>query len=143
MKSPACSPNSDGRSPLLCVGRLHAKHRRRDVPCPVDEDKLNALLQGELPVLVDFWAEWCGPCVMMEGIIKDFAGLHQARVTVAKLDATLHPKSTKKYQVRGLPTLVLFKDCKETARHIGSLSSKELVAFVETHLNTPEQGDKP
>jgi thioredoxin 1 len=79
-------------------------------PIPANERKLQELLQGNIPVLVDFWTEWCGPCVMMEGVIKDFAKKYQGKVIVAKVDATINPKLTKKYNVMGYPTLMLFID---------------------------------
>lgn len=103
-------------------------------PIPVNQQKLQELFAGDLPVLVDFWTEWCGPCLMMEGVIKDFAKSHQAKVRVAKVDATINPKLTKKYNVMGYPTLMLFINGREVNRFVGGLNYRWLVKFVEDSL---------
>lgn len=103
-------------------------------PVPANEERLQGLLQGDLPVLVDFWTEWCGPCVMMEGVVRDFAKSHQGRVMVAKVDATLNPKLTRKYNVMGYPTLMVFVDGTEVSRFVGGLNYQWLVKFVEDTL---------
>ena len=103
-------------------------------PIPVNEQKLQRLLTENIPVLVDFWTEWCGPCVMMEGAIKDFAKSYEGKVIVAKVDATINPKLTKRYNVMGYPTLMLFIDGKEVNRVVGGLNYKWIVKFVEETL---------
>jgi thioredoxin 1 len=105
-------------------------------PIPVNEIKLFGLLKKDIPVLVDFWTEWCGPCVAMEGIIKGLAKSYEGRLVVAKVDATINPKLTKKYNVMGYPTLILFINGKEVSRHTGALSYKWLVSFVEQNLHS-------
>jgi thioredoxin 1 len=103
-------------------------------PIPVNEAGLKKLLEGNQPVLVDFWTEWCGPCIMMEGSLKEFAKHYEGKIFVAKVDATINPKITKKYSVMGYPTLVLFFEGEELGRITGSLNYKWLVQFVDNYL---------
>jgi thioredoxin 1 len=101
-----------------------------DQPIPVNETKLQKLLVGDQPVLVDFWTEWCGPCIMMEGSLKEFAKQYEGKFVVAKVDATINPKLTKKYNVMGYPTLLLFFDGEELGQITGSLNFTWIVRFV-------------
>lgn len=104
------------------------------MPIPVNEQKLQKLLERDLPVLVDFWTEWCGPCLLMEGVVKEFAKSHQDKVVVAKVDATINPRLTRKYNVMGYPTLILFVAGKEVNRVVGSVYYRWLVKFIEDNL---------
>lgn len=93
-----------------------------------DQDVLNA--QG--PVLVDFWAEWCGPCKMIAPALEDLAGEMGDKVRVAKLNIDDNPGTPNKYGVRGIPTLMLFKDGQVAATKIGALPKSALRQWVES-----------
>jgi thioredoxin 1 len=106
-----------------------------DRPIPVNEVKLLKLLDQDLPVLVDYWTEWCGPCIAMEGSVKEFAKSYEGKVIVVKVDATINPRLTKKFHVMGYPTLLLFVRGEEVSRYVGALNYKWLVEFVEHGLS--------
>ena len=92
------------------------------------------VLMSEKPVLVDFWAEWCGPCKMIAPVLEDVAKSYAGRLTVAKLDIDANPAVTTKYGIRGIPTLILFKDGQVHAQKVGALSRSQLTAFVDSNL---------
>jgi thioredoxin 1 len=89
-----------------------------------------------LPVLVDFWAEWCGPCQALSPILKELAGEYSGRVVVAKLNIDDNPVTAPKYHVRSIPTLLLFKQGEVVATQVGALSLKELRDFLKNHLGS-------
>jgi thioredoxin 1 len=91
------------------------------------------VLQSSKPVLVDYWAEWCGPCRMIGPIIEESATRYADRMTVVKLNIDENPATPTRYHVRGIPTLMLFKDGQLAATHVGSLSKGQLQAFVEAN----------
>ena len=92
------------------------------------------VLGSDLPVLVDFWAEWCGPCKMIAPVLEEIAGDYAGKLKVAKLNIDQNEATAPKYGIRSIPTLILFKNGQPEATKIGAMSKSELAAFIEQAL---------
>ncbi len=92
------------------------------------------VLQSATPVLLDFWAEWCGPCKMIAPILDDIATEYGSKLKVAKINIDENQQTPAQFGVRGIPTLMLFKGGSVEATKVGALSKSQLVAFLDGHL---------
>lgn len=97
-----------------------------------DADFESAVSQSKEPILVDFWAEWCGPCKQLSPILDEVANELGSKVTVAKVNIDDNPESPQKYGVRGIPTLILFKDGKPVATKVGSMPKSQLLEWLNS-----------
>ncbi|MBF6617384.1 thioredoxin TrxA [Pollutimonas thiosulfatoxidans] len=92
------------------------------------------VIQSDVPVLVDYWAPWCGPCKMIAPLLEDAAKQYEGRVIIAKVNVDENPDTAAKYGIRGIPTLMLFKNGAAAATKVGALSKSQLGSFLDESL---------
>ena len=101
----------------------------------VTDDTFEAeVIKSSNPVLVDYWAEWCGPCKMIAPILEEIASEYTGKVRIAKLNIDENPQTPPRYGIRGIPTLMLFKDGNVEATKVGALSKSQLTAFLDSNI---------
>ena len=99
-----------------------------------DADFSTAVLGSDVPVLVDFWAEWCGPCKAIAPLLDDVAKTYDGKVKIVKINIDDNPQTPRQYAVRGIPTLMMFKGGKVAGTHVGLAGKPQLTAFIDKSL---------
>jgi len=99
-----------------------------------DDTFADEVLKSDIPVLVDYWAEWCGPCKLIAPVLDEIAQEYVGRLKIAKLNIDENPGTPPKYGIRGIPTLMLFKDGEVEATKVGALAKSQLTAFIDSNL---------
>ena len=94
----------------------------------------SVIKDAQTPVLVDFWAEWCGPCKMIAPVLEELATEYAGRLTIAKLNVDDHREATEKFNIRGIPTLILFKNGEPEVTKVGALTKSQLAAFLDSNI---------
>jgi thioredoxin 1 len=105
-----------------------------DIVYVTDDSFETEVLKSDIPVLVDYWAEWCGPCKMIAPILDEIVGEYAGKLKVAKLNIDENTATPPKYGIRGIPTLMIFKNGDVEATKVGALSKSQLTAFIDSSL---------
>ncbi len=105
-----------------------------DISQITDDRFEQEVLKSEQPVLVEYWAEWCGPCKMIAPLLDEIAGEYKGKLRVAKINIDDNPNTPPKYGVRGIPTLMIFKNGNAEATKVGALSKSQLTAFIDQSI---------
>lgn len=92
------------------------------------------VLKSDIPVLLDFWAEWCGPCKMITPILEEIASTYAGKLKIMKLNVDENTQTPAKYAIRGIPTLILFKNGQAQATKVGAATKSQLTAFLDSHI---------
>jgi thioredoxin 1 len=128
-------PESFRRSLLnICGAQFPEESMSEHILHVTDTNFKSEVLDSGTPVLVDYWAEWCGPCKMIAPILEEVAKEYSGKLKIAKLNIDENPKTPGEYGIRGIPTLILFKGGNVEATKIGALSKSQLTAFIDSNL---------
>ena len=99
-----------------------------------DAEFENQVIKSEKPILVDYWAEWCGPCKMIAPILEEVSSEMSDKIIIGKLNVDENSQTPPKYGIRGIPTLMIFKDGNAVGTHVGALSKSDLIKFIESNI---------
>ena len=99
-----------------------------------DSEFENQVIKSEKPILVDYWAEWCGPCKMIAPILEEVSTEMSDKIIIGKLNVDENSQTPPKYGIRGIPTLMIFKDGNAVGTHVGALSKNDLIQFIENNI---------
>ncbi len=105
-----------------------------DISHVTDDSFESEVLKSDVPVLVDYWAEWCGPCKVIAPVLEEIAGEYAGKMKICKLDIDANEGTPPKYGIRGIPTLMLFKNGAVEATKVGALSKSQLTAFLDSNI---------
>ena len=105
-----------------------------DISHVTDDSFESEVLNSDVPVLVDYWAEWCGPCKVIAPVLEEIASEYDGKMKICKLDIDANEDTPPKYGIRGIPTLMLFKDGSVEATKVGALSKSQLTAFLDSNI---------
>src|SRR3982751_3850257 len=125
------------QSAIRSPSRVKARgfHMSSELITHTSDASFNAdVIEAGTPVLVDYWAEWCGPCKMIAPILDEVSKDYDGKLRVAKMNVDENRDVPAKYGIRGIPTLMLFKDGQLAATKVGALSKAQLTAFIDSHL---------
>jgi thioredoxin 1 len=127
-------PEPSGPIPAIRIIQLGAPLMSEHVHYISDDSFEQEVLQAGVPVLVDYWADWCGPCKMISPILDEVAKEYAGKLKVCKLNIDENQGTPPKYGIRGIPTLMIFKNGNVEATKVGALSKSQLTAFVDTNI---------
>lgn len=99
-----------------------------------DESFVDDVIKSDKPVLIDFWAEWCGPCRMMSSILDEVAADYEGKLVVGKIDTDENRQTPSQFGIRGIPTMMIFKNGELVATKVGATTKSQLISFIEPHL---------
>jgi thioredoxin 1 len=122
------------RAILNALGPMEAPMSSELIKHISDDSFDGEVLKSSKPVLVDYWAEWCGPCKMIAPVLDEISSTYSDKLQVAKMNVDENRDIPAKYGIRGIPTLMLFKDGQLAATKVGALSKAQLTAFIDSHL---------
>ena len=131
---PNCGTKNRLRPQPSGVPRCSACHTLLPWIVEADRDTFEQELQASVPVLVDFWAPWCGPCRMVSPLVERLGHEHAGRLKVVKLNVDEAPQISERYAVRGIPLLLLFQNGSEVARQVGAVPQPQLNEWLQPHL---------
>jgi thioredoxin 1 len=116
----------------ITEGNFMSEHLKHVTDANFEEE----VLKASGPVLVDFWAQWCGPCKMIAPVLDELAEEYAGKLTICKLDVDANPNTAPKYNVKGIPTLIIFKNGNVEAKKVGAMSKSQLAVFIESTISS-------